>query len=81
MDAHASGKVTQKLVIFRFGTRDSDAERGIWEGFFHDADELDDILGHRKEKGEKNPKKPGYPNERTSHQQGSGAKKHKENSN
>lgn len=47
MDAHATGQVAKELVIFRFGTRDSDAERGVWEGFFDNADELDDILGHR----------------------------------
>lgn len=48
MDAHTTGKVTQKLVIFRFRTCNSDSERGIWEGFFHDADEFDDVLRHRE---------------------------------
>ena len=47
MDAHATGQVTEELMVFRFGTRDFDPERGIREGFFHDADELNDILWHR----------------------------------
>ncbi len=50
--AHTSGKVTVKFVILGLGTQDFDSERGIWEGFFHYADEFDNILRHkRKETG------------------------------
>ena len=61
MDAHAPSEVTEKLVIFRFWTRNSDAECGIREGLFHNADELNDVLRHRGEKRENEAKKPGYP--------------------
>ncbi len=61
MDAHAAREVTMELVVFRFGTRNFDAERGIREGFFHDADEFDDVLSHGVETVEMKPKKPGYP--------------------
>lgn len=61
MDAHATGKVTMELVVLCFRARDFDAERGIRECFFHDADEFDNVFSHRVETEESNLKKPGYP--------------------
>jgi len=47
VDPHAARQVTEELVILRLGTQNPDAERGIREGFFHDADELNDIFRHK----------------------------------
>jgi hypothetical protein len=44
-------------------TQDFDSERGIREGFFHDADELNDILRHKDKLREMNRKKPWHPTE------------------
>lgn len=57
MDAHSSGEVTMKLMVFRLRTQDPDAEGGIWKGFLHNADELYDILRHKdKYKGNGQPR-------------------------
>ena len=53
MDAHAARQVTVQLMIFRLFTRDTDAERGIGKRFFHDADEFNNILGHRESRAER----------------------------
>lgn len=50
MDPHASGKSTEELVIFRLVGDDPNAEGGIGETLFHNADELYDIFGHTEGK-------------------------------
>lgn len=47
VNAHASRQMTEELVILRLVTRYADSEGGIGECFQHNADELDDILGHK----------------------------------
>ena len=39
--------MAMEFMSFRLITQDTDAKGGIREGFFHDADELYDIFGHK----------------------------------
>ena len=50
MDPHASGKSAEELVVLRLVRNDPDAEGGIGETLFHNADELYDIFGHTEGK-------------------------------
>ncbi len=59
VDAHAAGQMAKELVIFGLGTQDFNSERGIWEGLFHNADEFDNILGHKGKIRETNRKSRG----------------------
>lgn len=56
MDAHPAGKVAEQYMILRLRTDDLYLERRIREGLFHDADELDDVLRHRRKTREMNRK-------------------------
>lgn len=52
IDAHTTRKVAKQFVILGLWTQDFDSERGIREGFFHDADEFKNILRHKCKKQE-----------------------------
>ena len=54
--AHASGQVALEDMIGCFFTRHADLEHRIGKAFFHNADEFDDVLGHRKGNEAKEPK-------------------------
>lgn len=44
MDAHTTGEMAQKLMIFRLITDDTDAECGVWETLYYHAYEFDNVL-------------------------------------
>lgn len=46
---HAPRKMAQEDVALCLLAGDPDAECGIGETLFHNADELDDVFGHRKQ--------------------------------
>ncbi len=48
MDAHAPCQMAEELVVLCLVACHADAERGIGKGFFHNADEFNNILGHRQ---------------------------------
>ena len=56
--AHAAREMTEECVILGFQRGDANAERGIGKALRHHANELDHILGHRREKGSWNEVKP-----------------------
>ena len=48
MHPHTTRQMAQKFVVLRLVARHADAECGIGKSFFHNADEFDDVFGHRE---------------------------------
>ena len=47
VDTHAAGEMAQEFMILGFVGSDADAESGVRVTFFNNANELNDILGHK----------------------------------